>query len=159
MRFEHPFQPIVSPNSEILILGSFPSVQSREKNFYYANPRNRFWKVLAAVFRQPEPYTIEEKIQFLQLNRIALWDVVGSCEIQGSSDQSIRKAKPNPINSLLEQYPICQLFANGKMAYELYMRSVFPDTGVDIKLLPSTSPANAAFSFQRLCTAWQEVLI
>lgn len=156
VKMEHPLEPAVCRSSEILILGSFPSVQSRKLHFYYANPRNRFWKVLAAVYHLPEPFTLAEKHRFLRDNRIALWDVVGSCDIRGSADQSIRQVKPNPIGDLLEEYPIRRLFANGKTAYQLYMRYIFPNTGAAIIPLPSTSPANAAFSLQRLTRVWQE---
>ena len=155
----HPFPPVISEDSEILILGSFPSVQSRNHNFYYAHPQNRFWKVLASVYGENVPESIPQKKQLLAKHRIALWDVIASCEISGSADHSIRGAIPNPVGTLLAQYPIQRIFTNGSTAYRLYMKEVYPMTVCPARGLPSTSPANAAYSLERLCIAWRDALL
>lgn len=137
----HTIPPVFDSHSKILILGSFPSVKSRESQFFYGHPQNRFWRVLAAVTGQPLPSDIAEKKEFLLRNHIALWDVIESCEITGSSDSSIRNAVPNNLNRILCAAPVCQIFTNGRTAL----------------CLPSTSPANAAWSLDRLVTAWNAV--
>lgn len=110
----HTISPVYNEHSRILILGSFPSVKSREAGFFYGHPQNRFWKVLANVFQAEVPGTIEEKKAFLLEHRIAVWDVIGQCEITGSSDSSIRNVVPNPISKILETTKIEQIFVNGK---------------------------------------------
>lgn len=153
----HPFAPVYDEHSEILILGTLPSVKSRENDFYYGHPQNRFWKVLAGVYDQPLPQTMEEKKTFLLRNRIALWDVIYSCEIQGSSDSSIRSVVPTDLKQILEAAPIRQIFVNGKKAAQLYSRYQQPLTGIPAVPLPSTSPANAAWKLERLCGEWGRI--
>lgn len=158
MRVEHGFGPLWDEHSQILILGSMPSVKSREQGFYYGHPQNRFWKVLAAVTGQAVPETIEEKKAFLLRQKIALWDVIASCEIEGSSDSSIRDAEANDIAWLLGQTGIQRIFVNGGKAAELYDKLVLPQTQRKAVRLPSTSPANAAWSVKRLVQAWQVIV-
>lgn len=153
----HNIPPVYNEDSKILILGSFPSVKSRETEFFYGHPKNRFWRVLAHVFESPVPETIEEKTAFLLKNGIALWDVIESCTITGSSDSSIKDAKPNDIAPLLNSSCIHSIFTNGKTAYSLYSRLIEPTVHIKAHPLPSTSPANAAFSFKRLCAEWKVI--
>ena len=150
----HPIPPVYDERSEILILGTFPSVKSREAQFYYGHPQNSFWRVAAAVFEQETPRTIEEKKEFLLRNRIALWDVVASCEIEGSSDQSIRNAVPNDLTPILRTANIRQIFVNGRKAEQLYNQLIAPRIGRKAVRLPSTSPANAAKSLEQLIREW-----
>ena len=151
----HPFSPIYDDSSEILILGSLPSVKSRENAFYYGHPQNRFWRVIAAVYHKTVPESIEEKKRLLQNKHIALWDVIRSCDIRGSSDSSIRNAVPTDLQSILENSKVRRIFANGKTAAALYRKYQFKKTGIEIVTLPSTSPANAVWTFERLCEAWK----
>lgn len=153
----HPFPAIYAPDSRILILGSFPSVKSREQMFFYGHPQNRFWRVLAALLGTSVPQTVEEKQDFLLAHRIALWDVIASCEITGSSDASIRNAVPNNLTPILETASIRQIFTNGGTAHRLYRKYIYPLTGREDIALPSTSPANAARSLDALIDAWQTV--
>lgn len=146
----HPIPPLYNEESEILILGSFPSVKSREQQFFYGHKQNRFWKVMAALWQWPVPETIEEKKALLYANHAAVWDVIGSCNITGSSDASIRDVVPNDLSEILEHAPIRHIYANGGKAYELYEKYIYPVTGRSAVKLPSTSPANAAFSLERL---------
>lgn len=164
-RIEHPFEPVVDDASRVLILGSFPSRLSRANRFYYGNPRNRFWNVVAAVCRDghgsPGPASdasIAVKRKFLLDNGIALWDVAKRCEIEGSSDATIRSVVPNDIPSLLASRDISAIFANGRRAAELYLRYLEEVCGRPCTTLPSTSPANAAWSEERLEEAWTEAL-
>lgn len=150
----HTFEPVWDECSRVLILGTFPSVKSRENHFYYGHPQNRFWKVIAGITENPVPDTIEEKKALLLRSRIAVWDVIASCSITGSSDQSIRDVKVNDIPSLLGKSNISYIYGNGAKACELYDRYVKAQTGLDIVKLPSTSPANAAFGLERLLEAW-----
>ena len=152
----HTFEPIYNEYSEILILGSLPSVKSREQGFYYGHPRNRFWKVMAAVLECAEPVTIEEKKAMLLANHVAIWDVIDSCDIRGSSDSSIRNVVPADIQRVLEGAPVKRIYANGKTAGQLYRKWVQPVTGCEIIDLPSTSPANAAMSLEKLVEAWRD---
>lgn len=154
----HPFGPLYDENSRVLILGSFPSVKSREQQFFYGHPKNRFWPLLAALTGSEIPQTIEEKKQLTVKNGIALWDVIASCEIVGSSDSSIRNAKPNDITPILKNSGVQNIFTNGKTADSLYMRYIFPVTGIQSVCLPSTSPANAAWNMERLLSAWQVIV-
>ena len=151
----HPIPPICDSDCRILILGSFPSVKSREGMFFYHHPQNRFWQVMAAVLEAPVPETIAEKTDLLLRNHIALWDVIASCEITGSSDSSIRSVIPNDLAPLLAAAPIKAVFCNGGTAFRLYNRYARQQTGLEAALLPSTSPANAAWSLPRLIEAWQ----
>ena len=154
----HSFEPVYDKDSEILILGTLPSVKSRENNFYYGHKQNRFWKVLATLLKEPVPDTIEEKKAVLLAHRIALWDVIQSCDIKGSSDSSIKNVQPTDIGMILEKTNVTQIYANGNKAGQLYKRYQFPVTGIEATMLPSTSPANAAWSFDRLCEAWRVIL-
>lgn len=160
----HEFPPVFDKNSRILILGTFPSVKSREQHFYYGHPQNRFWKVLAAITNEPLPTTVSEKKQFMLTWHIAVWDVIQSCEIIGSSDSSIRNVIPADIPNLLAQTSITAIFGNGSKACELFEKYTaptllqFPELNKILKL-PSTSPANASWSLDRLTTYWQEKLI
>lgn len=151
----HTFGPIYNADSEVLILGSFPSVKSREQNFYYGHPQNRFWKVIASVTGSDVPQTIEDKKKLLLTNHIAVWDVIESCDIIGSSDSSIRNVKVNDFARILEQSNIRNIYANGAKACELYRKYATP---YPIQKLPSTSPANAAWSLERLCTEWKIIV-
>lgn len=151
---KHPIPPIYDENSKILILGSFPSVRSREEGFFYGHPQNRFWKVTAAVFGDDLPKTVEEKKKFLLRNRIALWDVIGSCDIDGSSDASIRNVSVNDLGVILDHTGVKQIYANGSTAYKYYRKYSEKKTGRPAVCLPSTSPANAAWSAERLTDAW-----
>ena len=153
----HPFPAVYAPDSRILILGSFPSVKSREQKFFYGHPQNRFWRVLAALLGTDVPQTVEAKRAFLLEHRIALWDVIASCEIAGSSDASIRNAVPNDLTPILETASIRQIFTNGGTAHRLYRKYVNPLTGREDIPLPSTSPANAARSLGALVDAWEIV--
>lgn len=154
----HPFPPLFDEQSRILILGSFPSVKSRQGRFFYHHPQNRFWKVLAAVLEEPIPQSIEEKTELLHRRHIALWDVIGSCEITGSSDSSIRQVVPNDLSPILQAAPIGAVFCNGSTSYGYYARYTQPGTSLPAYKLPSTSPANAAWSLDKLTAAWQAIL-
>lgn len=154
----HSFEPVYDKASEILILGTLPSVKSRENNFYYGHKQNRFWKVLATLLKEPVPDTIEEKKAMLLAHRIALWDVIQSCDIKGSSDSSIKNVQPTDIGMILEKTNITRIYANGNKAGQLYQRYQYPATGRKATVLPSTSPANAAWSLDRLCEAWRVIL-
>ena len=158
-RQTHEFAPVYDERSRILILGTFPSVKSREQHFYYGHPQNRFWKVLASLTRWPQiPQTIEEKKQMLLQNGIAIWDVIQSCDIAGSSDSSIKNVVPSDIGSILKDSGIKRIYANGNMAKKLYEKYILPEIGVPIIGLPSTSPANAAYSLERLKESWKQIL-
>ena len=151
----HPFPPVADERSRILILGSFPSVKSRETGFYYGHPSNRFWRVVSAVLSQDTPNTNSEKREFLQKNGIALWDVAGECEIENSADATIRKVVPNDIEGLTSRYGIKNIFCNGKTAAEYYNRLIYKKTAAEAISLPSTSAANAGKSFERLIEEWK----
>ena len=153
--FTHTFEPIFDKNSEILVLGSFPSVKSRENNFYYAHPQNRFWRVVASVYSCPVPKTVEEKKNMLLSNKIAVWDVIRSCEITGSADSTIKSVIPNDLSEILSVADIKKIYANGKTAQSLYNKYIKKNTGVDIISLPSTSPANASYSLEKLIKEWK----
>lgn len=150
----HLIEPVYDYNSRLLVLGSFPSVKSREQGFFYGHPQNRFWKVTSAVFACDEPETIEEKRSFLLANGIALWDVIASCDIEGSSDSSIKNVVPNDLSRILSCTQITQIFVNGKTAQKYYNKYLRGILGRDAVCLPSTSPANAAWSVERLIREW-----
>ena len=153
----HPFGPLYGPDSKVLILGSFPSVKSREINFYYGHPQNRFWRVIPELFGREIPTTIEEKKELILSCGLALWDTIGSCEITGSSDSSIRNARPNDISIILRECDIRKIFCNGKTSYSLYCRLLEPTTGMEAVCLPSTSPANAAWKLEDLIGVWRVI--
>lgn len=150
----HPFQPLWDSNSEILILGSFPSVKSREIGFFYGHPQNRFWKVTAAIFEDEMPDTVEAKKRFLLKHHIALWDVIASCDITGSSDSSIKNVVPVDLSRIIENANISSIFINGKTAEKYYKKYMVSDINIPALCLPSTSPANAAWSLEKLIDAW-----
>ncbi len=154
----HTFEPIYNEDSRILILGSFPSVKSRENNFYYGHPQNRFWRVIAKITNSQEPITIEEKKKMLLDNHIAIWDVIASCSIQGSSDSSIKDVVVNDFRDILQNSSVHTIYVNGNKAYELYHKYAEEQTGMKAVKLPSTSPANAAWSVDRLCEVWKQIL-
>lgn len=157
-RLTHVFEPVYDKDSRVLILGTFPSVKSREQQFYYGHPQNRFWRVLAALTKETVPGSVEEKRELLLCHGIAIWDVVASCDIVGSSDSSIRNVVPADIGRVLKETQIGEIFANGGKAASLYMRYTYPATGREIIKLPSTSPANAAYSLDRLLIEWRAIL-
>ena len=151
----HPIAPVFDKDSKVLILGSFPSVRSREEGFFYGHPQNRFWKVTSQIFGEELPVTVDEKKAFLIRNHIALWDVIGSCEIDGSSDSSIRNVTVNDLSVILGTADIRAIFLNGKKAEQYYLKYLFPVLKRDAVCLPSTSPANAAWSLDKLTDAWK----
>ena len=157
MKLDHPFGPLYDENSRVLILGSFPSVRSREQNFFYGHPQNRFWKVVAAVLRQPVPGTIEEKKELILSGRLALWDSIASCEITGSSDASIRNVRANDIGVILNSCSIERIYCNGRKSHEMYKRHIEPGTGREAVCLPSTSPANAKWTLEKLTGEWSVI--
>lgn len=157
LRQKHTIESLYDESSKILILGSFPSVASREQGFFYGHKQNRFWKVLSAVLSEPTPQTIDEKRNFLLRNKIALWDVIASCEITGSSDSSIKNVKPNDIGKILKSADIKAVFTNGRASFNLYNKYILPKTRISPIYLPSTSPANAAFSLEKLKEEWKVI--
>lgn len=161
MKTEYPFNPIYDENSKMLILGSFPSVKSREANFYYAHPQNRFWRIMARVCKQKPPVTVGQKRRFLLENNIALWDVIKSCDIEGSSDASICNVEVNDICDILKKTKIDAIYLNGKTTYKYFSKYVKNKINKEIKItvLPSTSSANATFTFDRLLYNWKKNIV
>lgn len=153
----HTIDPVYDENSRILLLGSFPSVKSREQQFFYGHKQNRFWKVLAQVLECEAPTDIPQKKAMLTAHHIAVWDVIASCEITGSSDASIRNVKPNDLSRILSCADIRAIYTNGGKAHQLYRKYIFPVIGREDCPLPSTSPANAGYSLERLTEAWQVI--
>ncbi len=151
----HPFPPLYDENSRVLILGSFPSVKSREQKFFYGHPQNRFWKVTAAVFGCAVPQTIAEKRAMLLSHGVALWDVIASCEIRGSADSTIKNVTANDLSPILAAADIKEIFVNGRTAEKYYNKYTLPRLGRPAVCLPSTSPANAAWTLERLTEAWR----
>lgn len=154
----HPIPPLFDGNSRILILGSFPSVKSREAMFFYGHPQNRFWHVMAALTGSALPQTVEEKKALILSHHFALWDCIGSCTIAGSSDSSIRDVAANDLRVITEQAPIERIFCNGATSMKYFKRYIAPQLGRSAQQLPSTSPANAAWSLDRLVGAWRVIL-
>lgn len=154
---EHTIDPVYDAQSKVLILGSFPSVKSREQQFFYGHRQNRFWKVLAQVLECDMPEEIPQKKAMLAKYHIAVWDVIASCEITGSSDASIREVKPNDLSRILACGDIRAIYTNGGKAHQLYQKYIFPVTGREAYPLPSTSPANAGYSLERLIEAWKVI--
>lgn len=152
----HPVKPIYNEDSEILILGTFPSVKSREACFFYSHPQNRFWPVMARICKCDVPDTVEDKTKLILNNHFALWDVIHSCEITGSSDSSIKNVVPNDIKSIIAQTKVDRIFVNGRKAEILYKKYMEKDIGITAVCLPSTSPANASWSIDRLFEYWNE---
>lgn len=156
---EHGFEPVFDGRSRVLVLGSFPSVLSRVNDFYYGNPQNRFWRVMAHVLGEPVPQDIPAKRSMLLAHRLALWDVIQSCDIKGSSDASIKNVAATDVARITCFSPIEAVVCNGATAGRLYRRWLEPACGMPALTLPSTSPANAAWSLERLCEAWGEALV
>lgn len=154
-RHIHTIAPIFNGQSRIVILGSFPSVKSREAQFYYGHPQNRFWRVLSRILGEEAPPDTDGKRDYLLRHHIALWDVIAACEIDGSSDSSIRDVTPNDLAPILAQCPIRQIYTNGGAAARLYRKFLLPQTGREAIPLPSTSSANASYSLDRLAERWQ----
>lgn len=154
----HPIPPLYCADSRVLILGSFPSVKSREAAFFYGHPQNRFWPLMAALTGSPIPATIEEKKRLILENGFALWDTIASCEITGSSDSSIKNVVPNDLHPILQGADIRAIYCNGTTSWKLYQKYLYPVTSIAAGKLPSTSPANAAWTMDRLLEAWQVIL-
>ena len=154
----HPFPPVVGPESRTLILGSFPSVRSREEGFFYGHPRNRFWPMLASIYDEETPLTIPERRSLILRHGLALWDVIASCRIEGSSDASVRDAVPVDIARVTAVAPIERVICNGALAARLYAQHLQPILHKPALALPSTSPANAAWSLARLTERWHDAL-
>lgn len=153
------FEPIINKNSKILILGSFPSVKSREQNFYYGNNKNRFWKLISDIFNEELPKTVQDKTNIIINNKLALWDVLCSCSIHASEDSSIKEERVNDIKSLVEKYNIRVLLFNGNTAYKFYKKHIKNIEKVKEIILPSTSPANAKFSYEKLFKIWNKNIL
>lgn len=153
----HDLAPLYDENSQILILGSLPSVKSRGQ-FFYNHPQNRFWKVIAAVTQQPVPETFDEKKRLILENGLALWDVIAECDIIGSGDSSIRNVRPNDLTVILDKAQIRKICVNGSTAGRLYKKYIYPQTGIEAVTLPSTSPANAAWSLENLIASWRQIM-
>lgn len=154
----HEIKPVYDKNSRVLLLGTMPSPKSRETGFFYGHPQNRFWKVLATLFDEPIPETIEEKCDLCLRHRIALWDVLSSCDIEGASDASIKNAKPNDLAQILNAAPVQAVFTTGTKAGQLYKKLCEPVTSIPCTVLPSTSPANSRVSLGELCTTYKQAL-
>ena len=157
-KIDHPFGPLYDASSRILILGSFPSVKSREQNFFYGHPQNRFWRVVSELLDEASPQTIPEKRKMLLSHHIALWDTIASCTVTGSSDASIKDVVPNDLSKILDGADIRQIYCNGATSWSLYEKYIRPVTGRSAVKLPSTSPANAAWSVPRLKEVWKVIL-
>lgn len=153
-RVKHNIAPVYDNSSKVLILGSFPSVKSREQCFFYGHPQNRFWKVISQITESEHPQTVAEKSKMLLGNSIAVWDVVGECDIIGSQDNSILNVVPNAIDKIIKASQVKMVFLNGKTAYNLYKKYVADNINIEYRLLPSTSPANATWSLSKLIDEW-----
>ena len=155
----HTFGPLYNEDSGILILGSIPSPASREVGFYYGHPRHRFWQMLADLYGMPLPESIEEKRALVLSHGLALWDVIEECDIIGASDSSVKNAVPTDIPSLLGKTQIRTILCNGALSKKIYDQYQLPRTGIPAQKMPSTSPANAAWSLERLKEEWGESLL
>lgn len=153
----HPIPPLYDENSRVLILGSFPSVKSREAMFFYGHPQNRFWKLMALLFEADIPSTVEEKKRLVLSHGIAMWDTIHSCTITGSSDSSIKDVVPNDLSVILNNSRVKRIFCNGAASHRLYQKYIYPINNIPAQKLPSTSPANAAWSLDRLAEAWKVI--
>lgn len=154
----HSIEPVFDTESRVLILGTMPSPKSREVQFYYGHPQNRFWRVLAAVLGEELPQSVPEKKAMLLRHRIALWDVLAECEITGASDSSIRNPVANDLSVILDHAPVQAVFTTGATAWKLYTRLQKPRTGIEAVRLPSTSPANCAVKMEALTEAYKAIL-
>ena len=151
--------PYINDDSNILILGSLPSIASRKDGFFYAHPQNRFFKVLACVFNEKEPITIEERKAFLKRNKIALYDVIYECDICGSSDATIKNVVSIPLADILKKFPnIKRIYTTGKKAKALYDKYLLPEVKIEAIGLPSTSPANAGMSLEVLLEHYKIII-
>lgn len=153
----HPIPPLFNEESETLILGSFPSVKSREATFFYGHPQNRFWTVIAEIYGCEKPQTVEGKKKLILNNKLAMWDVIESCEIEGSADSTISNVTANDLSVILNNSRVSRIFVNGKTAEKYYNKYTYPKTGIKAICLPSTSPANAAWSVEKLVEAWKKI--
>ena len=158
MRIVHPFEPVFDNRSRVLILGSFPSVRSREEGFYYGHPQNRFWRVIAVVYGEAVPADLPAKKRLLIDHQLALWDAAAQCDIEGSRDSSISNTVPTDLSVILDRAEIRRVLCNGQTAAKLYHRYQEPLTGIPAVTLPSTSPLNAAWSLDRLTEEWRKAL-
>ena len=156
-RIQHPFGPLYGPESRVLILGSFPSVKSREQQFFYGHPQNRFWKVIAALYGEEPPADIPQKKELILNHGLALWDSIASCVVTGSSDASIRDVRPNDLRIILDRCSIERIYCNGRKSHEMYVKYIQPAIGREAGCLPSTSPANAQWSLEKLTEAWSVI--
>ena len=154
----HPIPPLFDSRSRVLILGSFPSVKSREARFFYGHPQNRFWRIMAALTNREVPQTVEEKTDLILTHHFALWDSIGSCTINGSSDSSIKDVVANDLRIITNHAPIERIFCNGNASLAVYRKYIEPTLGRSASVLPSSSPANAAWSLERLIEAWSVIL-
>ena len=154
----HPIEPLYDADSKILILGSFPSVKSREQMFFYGHKQNRFWKVMAEVLQEEVPQTIPQKKALLYRHHIAVWDVIYSCDIEGSADSSIKNVVPTDLKSIIEKTQITRVFCNGKASGGYYAKYRGKETKIPAVTLPSTSPANAAWGVERLVEEWKQII-
>ena len=157
-RILHPFPPLFDSESRTLILGSFPSVKSREAMFFYGHPQNRFWRLTALLCHEDTPQTIEEKSSLILRHHLALWDSIQSCTITGSSDSSVRDVVPNDLRVIFDNSKTERGFCNGALSHKMYMKYIYPQTGIAAVKLPSTSPANAAYSLERLAESWRVIM-
>lgn len=154
----HPIPPLYNSDSTKLILGSFPSIKSRKAMFFYGHPQNRFWKLLAMIYGEPTPVSIEEKSELILSHNLALWDSIKSCTITGSSDSSVKNVVPNDLSVILKNSRVKMVFCNGALSHKMYMKHIYPSTKIEAVKLPSTSPANAAYSIERLAENWKKIL-
>ena len=157
MKIGHGFGPVFDAGSRVLILGSFPSVRSREVGFYYGHPQNRFWRVLGRILNDPVPDGTENRKAYLARHGVALWDAVISCEIVGSADAAIKDPEPADLSLILSTAPIRAIFCNGTLSYSLLQKNRTLPRDLLVFRLPSTSPANAAWSLDRLAKEWETV--
>ena len=153
----HPFPPLYGADSRTLILGSFPSVRSREAMFFYGHPQNRFWRVLAAVYGEEVPVSVEEKKSLVLRHGLALWDAIRSCTVTGSADSSVRDVVPNDLGPIVRSSRIERVFCNGALSFRLFEKHISPSIKIKAVKLPSTSPANASYSLERLITEWSVI--
>lgn len=151
----HPVEALFNENSQILILGTFPSVKSREAKFFYGHPQNRFWRVMARLCDAELPQNVADKKKLILDNHFALWDIIHSCDVEGSADSSIKNVVPNDISVILKNSKVSRIFVNGKKAESLYKKYLEKETGITAVCLPSTSPANASWSEDRLTGYWR----
>lgn len=154
----HTFEPVFNQDSKILILGTMPSPKSRELGFYYGHPRNRFWPVMADIFQVPYPVSIDDKIAFCHAHKVAVWDVLASCDIRGADDNSIKNPIANDMHLILNHAPIRAVFTTGGKAFALYQKYCYPLTGMQAIQLPSTSPANCRTGYETLKEAYGVIL-